>query len=60
MLSASSAPNARVIPISHGVSTANTIALDCNMDATVERECTALGSLFQQIIQDMKVYTFSF
>ncbi|XP_014238213.1 MTSS1-like protein isoform X1 [Trichogramma pretiosum] len=25
-----------------------------NMDATIERECSALGCLFQQIIQDMK------
>lgn len=25
------------------------------MDATIERECSALGGLFQQIITDMKV-----
>lgn len=25
------------------------------MDATIERECSALGGLFQQIVTDMKV-----
>lgn len=28
---------------------------DGKMDATIERECSALGGLFQQIVTDMKV-----